>query len=255
MPLTALIVDDEPLARDGLRLLLARDPDLTEVREAAGGREAVASLRDFRPHLLFLDVQMPEMDGFAVVREVGAEALPVVVFVTAHDRYALQAFEISAADYLLKPVTAERFATALARAKARVRAEPPGEAARQILGLLEAIAAPQRSLKRVAVRSAGRTVFVDLAEVGWMQAAENYVELHAGRAVHLLHVPMARLEAALDPAAFLRIHRSLIVNTRRIRELLPDAHGDSVVVLDDGTRLRCGRRYADRLRALASNPF
>jgi len=177
------------------------------------------------------------------------------VFVTAHDRYALQAFEISAADYLLKPVTEERFATALVRAKARLRTEPPADATRQILGLLEALAAPQRALQRVAVRSAGRTVFVDLADVGWMQAAENYVELHAGRAVHLLHVSMARLESTLDPAAFLRIHRSVIVNTRRIRELLPGAHGDAVVVLDDGTRLPCGRTYADRLRALTSNPF
>ena len=138
-PIRVLVADDEPLAREGLRLLLARDPEVATVREAAGGREAVACLRDARPDLLFLDVQMPEMDGFAVLRAVGAESLPVVVFVTAHDRYALQAFEVSAADYLLKPVTEERFATALARAKARVRSEPPADATRQILGLLAAL--------------------------------------------------------------------------------------------------------------------
>src|SRR3954469_12639310 len=144
MPLTLLIVDDEPLAREGLRMLVAEDPDVGTIHEAKDGREAVVALRRIRPDLIFLDVQMPEMDGFAVVREVGAELMPAVVFVTAHDKYAIQAFEVNAIDYLLKPVTRERFAQALARAKARLQAQPAEDASRQILSLLETMAAPHR---------------------------------------------------------------------------------------------------------------
>src|SRR6185436_13399705 len=173
MPLTTLIVDDEPLAREGLRMLLSQDSDVSAIHEARDGREAVAAIRDVRPDLVFLDVQMPEMDGFAVIKEVGAESMPSVVFVTAHDRYAIQAFEINAIDYLLKPVTEERFAQCLGRAKARLAVKPPDEASRQILSLLETIASPHRYLKRLAIRSAGKTVFVDVGDVDWMEAAEN----------------------------------------------------------------------------------
>jgi two-component system, LytTR family, response regulator len=255
MPLTALIVDDEPLARTGLRLLLAEDPDVAEIHEARDGREAVAALRETRPDLVFLDVQMPEMDGFAVVREVGAEHMPAVVFVTAHDRYAIQAFEVNALDYLLKPVTRERFAQALARAKARLRTEPAGEASRQILSLLETLASPRRTLKRLAVRSGGKTSFVDLDDVDWIEAAENYVRLHAGRTSHLVQVAMNTLEKSLDAEAFLRIHRSIIVNLGRIQELEPAAHGEYVVTLTNGVRVRSGRTYHEQLKALASNPL
>jgi two-component system LytT family response regulator len=255
MPLTALIVDDEPLARTGLRLLLAEDPDVATIHEARDGREAVAALRETRPDLVFLDVQMPEMDGFAVVREVGAEHMPAVVFVTAHDRYAIQAFEVNALDYLLKPVTRERFAQALARAKARLRTEPAGEASRQILSLLETLASPRRTLKRLAVRSGGKTSFVDLDDVDWIEAAENYVRLHAGRTSHLVQVAMNTLEKSLDTETFLRIHRSIIVNLGRIQELEPAAHGEYVVTLTNGVRVRSGRTYHEKLKALASNPL
>jgi two-component system, LytTR family, response regulator len=259
MPWTLLIVDDEPLAREGLRLLLAGDPDVGTVHEAKDGREAVASLRERRPDLVFLDVQMPEMDGLAVIREVirevGPESMPAVVFVTAHDKYAIQAFEVNALDYLLKPVTRERFAQALARAKTRLRTEPAGEAGRQILSLLETLGVPSRALKRLAVRSAGKTSFVDIADVDWIEAAENYVKLHAGRASHLVHVAMNTLEKSLDPETFLRIHRSIIVNVGRIQELEPVAHGEYVVSLPHGVRVRSGRTYHEKLRALASNPF
>jgi two-component system LytT family response regulator len=259
MPLKLLIVDDEPLAREGLRMLLAGDPDVEAVGEAKDGREAVAALRETRPDLVFLDVQMPEMDGFAVlhavIREVGPEHMPAVVFVTAHDRYAIQAFEVNALDYLLKPVTRERFAQALARAKARLQAQPAGEASRQILSLLETLAAPQRPLRRLAVRAAGKTSFVDLEDVDWIEAAENYVKLHAGKASHLVLVAMSTLERSLDPEAFLRIHRSIIVNVGRIEELEPAAHGEYVVTLPHGVRVRSGRTYHEKLKALAENPF
>jgi two-component system LytT family response regulator len=255
MPLTTLIVDDEPLARDGLRMLLAEDPEVTAIHAAKDGRQAVAAIRKTRPDLVFLDVQMPEMDGFGVVREVGAERMPAVVFVTAHDRFAIQAFEINAIDYLLKPVTRERFAQALERAKARLHLEPAEEPSRQILSLLETIAAPRRSLKRLAVRSAGKTVFVDVDDVDWIEAAENYVKLHAGRTAHLLHVAMNTLEESLDPEVFLRVHRSLIVNVGRIQSLQPAVHGEYVITLRNDVRLRSGRTYSDKLKALADNPF
>jgi two-component system LytT family response regulator len=255
MAFTTLLVDDEPLAREGLRLLLALDPDCTSIREARNGREAVDAIRASRPDLVLLDVQMPEMDGFEVVREIGAEKMPAVIFVTAHDKYAIQAFEISALDYLLKPVTAERFATAVARAKARLTAAPTGDASRQILSLLETIASPRNALRRLAVRSAGKTVFVDVEEIDWIEAAENYVQLHAGRAEHLLHVTMNALEKSLDPGLFLRIHRSVIVNVRRIKELQPVMHGEYVLTLTNGIRLQSGRNYAEKLKALTVNPF
>src|SRR6516164_5441431 len=198
MPFTTLIVDDEPLAREGLRMLLSRDPEIAFIPEARNGQEAVAAIRNSRPDLVFLDVQMPEMNGFEVVREVGAQRMPPVVFVTAHDRFAIQAFEINAIDYLLKPVTEERFAQALARAKARIYSSPADEASRQIICLLESLASPRRYLKRLAVRTGGKTAFVDIEDVDWMEAAENYVQLHAGRANHLLHVAMNTIAKSLD---------------------------------------------------------
>jgi two-component system, LytTR family, response regulator len=250
-----LIVDDEPLAREGLRLLLSRDTEVSAIREARDGLEAVAAIRERDPDLVFLDVQMPEMDGFAVVRTIGAESMPAVIFVTAHDHYAIQAFEINALDYLLKPVIEERFVRALARAKDRIRSNVAADSSRQIIGLLETIAAPQNYLQRLAVRSAGKTIFLDVEDVDWIRAAENYVEVHVGRANHLLHVTMNTLENSLDPGMFLRIHRSIIVNLGRIKEVQSGAHGEYLITLREGARLQSGRTYAARLKAIVSNPF
>jgi len=255
MPLTVLLVDDEPLAREGLRILLARDPDIGVIHDAKNGFEAVAAIRELRPDLVFLDVQMPEMDGFDAVREIGADQMPAVVFVTAHDQYAIRAFEINAIDYLLKPVTEERFAKALARVKERLGSKGSDDTGRQILSLLETIASPTRYLKRLAVRTAGKTVLVDVADIDWIEAAENYVQLHTSRGGHLLHVTMSTLEKSLDPAIFLRIHRSVIVNVTRIRELQPVMHGEYAITLASGARLQSGRNYSERLKALAANPF
>jgi two-component system, LytTR family, response regulator len=255
MPFTALLVDDEPLAREGLRMLLTSDPDVSAIHEARNGQEAVETIRTVRPDLVFLDVQMPEMDGFAVTQEVGAEQMPAVVFVTAHDKYAIQAFEINAIDYLLKPVTEERFGKALKRAKARLQSTPTDVPSRQILSLLEAIASPRRSLRRLAVRSSGKTTFVDVEDIDWIEATENYVQLHAGHAKHLLHVTMNALEKSLDPETFARIHRSVIVNIRRIKELQAATHGEYVVTLGSGVRLQSGRAYHEKLKALSANPF
>jgi two-component system, LytTR family, response regulator len=255
MPLTVLIVDDEPLAREGLRMLLADDPDITAVQEAKNGREAVQRVREGRPDLVFLDVQMPEMDGFSVVHEISPEQMPAVVFVTAHDQYAIRAFEINAIDYLLKPVTGERFAQSLARAKARLRTSEPHQESRQILSLLESIASPSRYLKRIAVQSVGKTSFIEVEDVDWIRAAENYAELHVAQASHLLHVAMNTLEKSLDPEIFVRIHRSLIVNLRRVKEVQPASHGEYILLLHTGLRLQSGRTYHDRIKALIANPF
>jgi len=255
MRLKVLIADDEPLAREGLKVLLASDPQVEGVSEARNGREAVAAIRMQRPDLVLLDVQMPRMDGFAVVEAVGPEKMPAVIFVTAHSQYAIRAFEISAVDYLLKPVTAERFSLAFERAKHRLRGAPAADSARQMLSMLEAIANPKQYLTRLAIRSGDRTMFLPIEDVDRIEAWQNYVRVHAGQAVHLLHVPMNTIEASLDPSTFVRIHRSHIVNVKRIKQLWSSAHGQYIVDLVSGERLHSGRTYGETMRNLLSNPF
>ena len=255
MGLKVLVVDDEPLAREGLKLLLGRQPQVGSVSEARNGREAVSLIREQKPDLVLLDVQMPRTDGFAVVQAIGADRMPPVIFVTAHDQYAIQAFEIAAIDYLLKPVEAERFALAFKRAAARLRGTPREEDARQVLAMLDTVANPPRQLERFAVRSGERTVFVPVDDVEWIEAFQNYVRLHAGPATHLLHVPMNTIEAVLDAGRFLRIHRSTIVNVRRIAQLWSIAHGQFAIELKSGQRLQSGRTYGERIRRALSNPF
>lgn len=254
MQLSTVIVDDEPLAREGLRALLSKDPEVSIVHEARNGREAVVSIRKNRPGLVFLDVQMPEMDGFELVRAIGAESMPAVIFVTAHDQYAVQAFEINALDYLLKPVVEERFCRAVARAKGGILSRAAG-VDQQIIGLLETIASPRKYLSRIAVRSAGKIEFVNAEDVDWVRGAENYVELHTGPVTHLVPVTMNSFEKSLDPDIFLRIHRSFIVNVSRIRSLQPGAHGEYLITLRDGARLQSGRTYVNSVKALVHNPF
>ncbi|MBI2686537.1 MAG: response regulator transcription factor [Acidobacteria bacterium] len=236
MSLHVLVVDDEPLAREGLRMLLSEDKIVSRITEARNGNEAVAAIREDRPNLVFLDIQMPMLDGFGVVDKVGAKNMPPVIFVTAHDHYAVAAFEVNAIDYLLKPVTAKRFQDAFTRAKDR-------------------IANPKKPLDRIAVRSGDRTRFVPVIDIEWIAAAENYVELHTDDGTHLLHVPLQTLAAALDPDHFVRIHRSTIVNMCSIKEIRPATHGQYVIELISGVRLRSGRTYHDQIRALMSNPF
>ena len=204
---------------------------------------------------MLLDVQMPRMDGFAVVHAIGPERMPAVIFVTAHDQYAIRAFEIAALDYLLKPVTAERFALAFGRASTRIRVQPQDETTRQVVAMLDAIASPPRRLARFAVRSGERTLFVPADDVDRIEAFQNYVQLHVGETTHLLHVPMNTIESVLDPERFLRIHRSHIVNVQRISQLWSLAHGQYVIELRSGQRLQSGRTYGDKIRRALSNPF
>jgi two-component system, LytTR family, response regulator len=252
--LSVLVVDDEPIAREGLKLLLGRQPQVESVSEARNGREAIALIREQRPDLVLLDVQMPRTDGFAVVHTVGAERMPPIIFVTAHDRYAIRAFEIAAIDYLLKPVTEERFELAFKRAIGRLQGAPH-EGTKQLMAMLDAIANPPRQLERFAVRSGENTFFVPVNEVDWIEAFQNYVRLHAGPATYLLHVPMNTIEGVLDSNRFLRIHRSHIVNVRRIAQLWSIAHGQYAVELKSGQRLQSGRTYNERIRRALTNPF
>jgi two-component system LytT family response regulator len=231
----ALIVDDEPLARARIRDLLAADADVEVACECGDGVEAVEAIRALAPDLVFLDVQMPERGGFDVVAEIGTDRMPVVVFVTAYDDYALRAFEAHALDYILKPFDEARFRGALARAKAQVHV------ARAARG------AQPRFLTRLMVKSGDRFVFVRDEEIDWVEADGNYVRLHAGAAEHLLRETIRGLEARLDPERFMRIHRSTIVNLDRVREIHPLFHGEYRVVLADGTKLTLSRGYRDRL--------
>ena len=256
MQLNVLVVDDEPLVRAGLKALLVRQAGVESVAEARNGREAIAMLRERPLDLVLLDVQMPRVDGFAVVDAIGPDRMPAVIFVTAHDQYAIRAFEIAAIDYLLKPVTEARFALAFERAARRIRKQPQDDtAARQVVAMLEAIASPPRRLTRFAVRSGERTLFVPVDDVDRIEAFQNYVRLHVGEKTHLLHVPMNTIEGVLDPERFLRIHRSHIVNVQRISQLSSLAHGQFVIELRSGHRLQSGRTYGDRVRRVLSNPF
>jgi len=255
MRLKVLVADDEPLAREGLKLLLADQADIESVSEARNGREEIVMIREQPPDLVLLDVQMPRIDGFGVVQEVGPERMPAVIFVTAHDQYAIRAFEIAALDYLLKPLTQERFGLAFARASSRIRMQPRDETARQVVAMLDAIANPPRRLSRFAVRSGERTIFVPIDDVDWIEAFQNYVRLHVGTTTHVLHVPMSTIESVLDPERFLRIHRSHIVNVQRIAQLWSLPHGQYLIELRSGQRLQSGRTYGDRIRHALSNPF
>lgn len=246
-PIRALIVDDEPLARERIRALLAGDHDVLVVGECRDGAEAVHSITDCAPDLVFLDVQMPERDGFAVVEAVGLDRLPAIIFVTAYDAYALRAFEVSAVDYLLKPFDEERFTRALTRAKAQVRGQRSDDLERRLLALMGEVHSRTHGVERLMIKAGGSLFFLKTAEIDWIQAEGNYVRLHTGKTSHLMRETINNLEEQLDPGRFLRIHRSTIVNLDRVGEIQPLFHGEYRVILADGTRLTLSRGYRDRL--------
>jgi len=248
MKIRTLIVDDEPLARERLRRLLEGEPEIEIVGECADGREAVAAIQKQPPDLMFLDIQMPELDGFGVLQATNTQHVPVIVFVTAHDKFALRAFEVHAVDYLLKPFDRERFQTALRRALERVRNRDSQALQQRQAALLADLKIPPKSPDRLAVKSAGRVVFVKLSDIDWIEAAHNYVELHAGKESHLLRETLNAIEARLSPEKFVRISRSAIVNIERVKELQPLFHGEYTVTLQNGTRVTLSRRYRDKLK-------
>jgi two-component system LytT family response regulator len=243
--ITAMIVDDEAPARLRIRELLARSRSVVVAGEYACGADAVTAVRKSQPDLLFLDVQMPVMDGFRVLREIGPERMPVTIFATAYDRYALAAFEAHALDYLLKPYSDERFESALDRALTQIELQQTGPAASRVLAMLD-----RREGARLAIRVNGRVVILKSGDIDWIEAAGVYVELHVGRKVYLHRAALADMEIQLDPTRFVRVHRSALVNLDRIKELAPRTHGEFSVMLLDGTELKLSRGYRHRVEEL-----
>jgi two-component system, LytTR family, response regulator len=250
MTLRVLIVDDEPVARRRLRRLLRTVPDVEVAGESGDGRSAVTAIRALAPDVVLLDVQMPELDGFEVLQALAGEPLPAVIFVTAFDRYALRAFEVHALDYLLKPVSGDRLAGAIDRARTRIGERRGTALDPRILALLGDLGAGRRFLTRLPVKSGGKLLVIALADVDWIQAADNYVTLHAGAEQFVARETMGRLERELDPARFVRIHRSVIVQIDRIKELLPDFHGDFTVILRNGARVTLSRTYRAKVEQI-----
>lgn len=250
MKTRTIVVDDEPLARERLLKLLRAEPDVEVVGEAKSGREAVALIREQKPALAFLDVQMPELDGFGVLAELPESDRPAVIFCTAYDKFALKAFEVHAIDYLLKPFDKDRFLTALHRALEHL-SHKPAQIHEQLSALLHELrpAAPAQS-DRIAVKGDGRVVFVKIADIDWVEAADNYVSLHAGKDAHMLRETMTNIEQRLPGGKFIRISRSTIVNSERIKELQPLFHGEYAVILRDGTKLTLSRSHRDKLQQL-----
>lgn len=246
----AVIVDDEPLGRTVIREMLRRDPDFAVVGECANGHEAINVIQDERPDLIFLDVQMPEIDGFEVLAALRDDQLPMVIFVTAYDQYAVSAFEVHAVDYLLKPFDRERFGKALQRAKAQLQREHPTDVSQRILALLEEQRVKPKYLERLVIKTNGRIFFLKTEEIDWISAEGNYVNLHVKKDSYLLRETISNLEAQLDPQHFARIHRSQIVNLDRIRELRHWSHGEYQVILHSGEELMLSRSYREKLHNL-----
>jgi two-component system, LytTR family, response regulator len=244
-----VIADDEPLARERIRTLLAPHRDLELIAECGDGEATVRVLAAERPDLLFLDVQMPELDGFGVVQAFPPDQLPRVVFVTAYDEHAVRAFEVNAVDYLLKPVEPKRFEAALARVRERL-AQPRSDRDPALEAVLTELRRARGHATRLVVRDGSRVSFVRTEEIDWIDAAGNYARLHVGGATHLLREPLKVLEARLDPERFLRVHRSAIVNLERLTSVEPYFHGEYVLTLRDGTRLTSSRTHSARLRTL-----
>jgi len=251
MKIRTVIVDDEPWARTKLLSLLSSEPDIEIVRACVSGEEAVEAIVTLAPALVFLDVQMPAMDGFAVIETIGTAAMPLVIFATAHDQYALRAFDAQALDYLLKPFDEERFQRALQRARQRLIAPSMQEA--KLQRLLDSLGNDRRHLQKIVVPRAGGMLIVKATDVDWLEASGNYVTLHLGRTTYLLRESLNAFEQKLDPQQFVRLHRSAIVNVDRIRELAPWSGGEQAVVLQDGTPLTVGRVFRGRLMGFLRN--
>jgi len=246
-PIRALIVDDEPLARAHLKSLLRERGDVDVIGESGDGRSAIDQIRRMKPDLVLLDIQMPELDGLEVIREVGPNAMPAVVFVTAYDEHALAAFEVHAFDYILKPVSRQRFSQAIDRVVGLIRSDVPATD-RPLAALIEAMRTERSALDRIAVKADGRVLFIRVGEIDWIEADDDLVRIHAGKAVHAHRSTLTHLEERLPASKFLRVHRSTLVNVDRIREIQPWFQGDWVLILNDGTRLHSGKSYRSKVR-------
>lgn len=251
MKIKTLIVDDEELARLRIRELLSHEPDVEIVGECGDGEEALEAIIALSPDLVFLDVQMPEMDGFQVVEALDPGTLPTIVFVTAYDEFAIRAFDAHAFDYLLKPFHGERFRTTLSRVRAHLeRGAGPQPTDRRLYSLLESLSSSRSWMERFVVRTGSRIYFVRVDEVDWMEAEGNYVRLHTGKRNHLVRTTISSLIGRLDPGRFLRVHRGTIMNLDRLREVQTYAKGSYILVLEDGTKLTSSATYREGVEKL-----
>jgi two-component system, LytTR family, response regulator len=253
MKVRTLIADDEELGRERLVRLLTAQPEIELVAQCGDGAQAVGAIQEHKPDLIFLDIQMPELDGFAVLDAINVDPMPVIVFVTAHDKFALKAFEVHAVDYLLKPFDRERFQSALNRALEQVKHRERGnteQSEAQTAALAEALSPPSKPIERLAIKSDGKITLVKTSEISWLQAAHNYVEIHEDKKTHLLRGTITAIETRLPAEKFVRISRSVIVNVDRVKELQPQFYGDYTVTLHDGTKLTLSRRYRSKLPQL-----
>ena len=251
----ALIVDDEALARRFIRRMLKDDRDFEIVGECSNGKETVVMIRKENPDIVFLDVQMPEMDGLAVLESIGIERLPEIIFTTAYEQYAIRAFELHALDYLLKPFDQTRFKDAIKYAKERFRSEHQNEGRMQMSALLENIKNKPQYLERLVIKAGGRITFLSTNEINWIEADDKYVHLHTSKARAMVRQTLTAMEEQLDPAKFRRVHRSAIVNVERIAELQPLFSGEYSILLQDGTKLTLSRNYKDKLFDLLGKPL
>jgi len=250
-----LIVDDESLARERIRDMLASDPSIEIVAECANGEEAIDSIQEHSPDLVFLDVEMPGIDGFAVLEALPPDRVPAVIFVTAYDQYAVRAFEVYALDYLLKPFDKERFDKALTRAKQGITSERSDALSERILRAIEDIKSKPVHLERLVIKLNGHVFFMKAEEIDWLEAEGNYVRLHSGKESYLLRDTISALESQLDPKRFIRVHRSAIVNVDRISELQPWFHGEYRIILGEGVQLTLSRTYREKLHELLGRPL
>jgi two-component system LytT family response regulator len=249
-----VIADDEQLARKKLRILLGSEPDVEVVAECHDGGQTLAAIRNCRPDLLLLDIQMPDLDGFGVLSEVSEAEMPVVIFTSAYDQYAIRAFEAHALDYLLKPFDQDRLHQAIERARFELRTSKDREITHRILELLSQVKSEKLSVpefdERLVIKTKGRIVFLNLDEIDWVEAAANYVRLNVGKDSYLFRETISRTSERLNPNHFIRIHRSLIVNVRKIKELIPVNSGEYIVVLKSGKELSCSRGYRANVQHL-----
>jgi two-component system LytT family response regulator len=248
MKIRTLIIDDESLARNLIRRLLAAEEGIEIVGECDNGREAVSMIAKVSPDLIFLDVQMPEWGGFEVLELIDPARMPVVIFVTAYDKFALKAFEANALDYLLKPLDDERFQQALQRARTYLDGKGTGAVRERLIGLINQLSPQSKPISRLAVKAAGRVVFLKVTEIDWIEATGNYLDLHVGKESYLLRGRLNELEKKLSTDQFFRIHRSTIINLDRVKEFRPSFKGEGTVVLKDGARLAASRSYAQKLQ-------
>lgn len=250
-----LIIDDERLARTKIRSLLEKRPDILICSECTNGMEALQCIDQYAPDLIFLDIQMPEMDGFEFIDAIDPPKMPAVIFVTAFDQFAIQAFEKHALDYLLKPYNATRFYASLDRAVSNIRNKQKGEMQNQLIDLLKEMSIPRKFIERIVIKTNHRVLFLKVDDVDWMEADGNYLDIHSGENTYLLRETLNNMEEKLDPSRFLRIHRSRIVNINQIQELKSASGQDCLVIMKDHTQLVMSRRYREKFNKCFGNYF